>query len=98
MVDGRRAGSFAERVKRGFAAGDILAGRYVVEGLLGAGGMGAVYRARGPLAGERFSMADITAFVGLAYADFAKIDIPSQFSNLLSWRQRVAARPSAAHA
>jgi glutathione S-transferase len=50
------------------------------------------------LAGERFSMADITAFVGLAYADFAKIDIPSQFSNLLSWRQRVAARPSAAHA
>jgi glutathione S-transferase len=50
------------------------------------------------LAGERFSMADITAFVGLAYADFAKIDVPANLSNLLSWRERVASRPSAAHA
>lgn len=46
------------------------------------------------LAGEEFSVADITAFAGLAFADFAKVEIPSEFSNLQSWRQRVAARPS----
>lgn len=46
------------------------------------------------LAGSEFSMADITAFAGLAFADFAKVDIPSGLSNLSSWRQRVASRPS----
>lgn len=46
------------------------------------------------IAGDQFSMADITAFAGLAFADFAKVDIPSELSNLLSWRERVAARPS----
>jgi len=46
------------------------------------------------LAGSNFSMADITAFAGLAFADFAKVEIPSELSNLAAWRQRVAARPS----
>ncbi len=46
------------------------------------------------LAGENFSMADITAFAGLAFADFAKIAIPEDCTNLKSWRQRVAERPS----
>ena len=46
------------------------------------------------LAGDRFSMADITAFAGLAFADFAKIDIPADCTNLTSWRQRIASRPS----
>lgn len=46
------------------------------------------------LAGDSFSMADITAFAGLAFADFAKVDIPSDLTNLKSWRDRVAARPS----
>jgi len=46
------------------------------------------------LAGSNFSMADITAFAGLAFADFAKVEIPSELSNLTAWRQRVAARPS----
>jgi len=46
------------------------------------------------LAGRNFSMADITAFAGLAFADFAKVVIPSELSNLAAWRQRVAARPS----
>ena len=50
------------------------------------------------LAGERFSMADITAFVGLAYADFAMIDVPAELSNLRAWRGRVADRPSVANA
>ncbi len=48
------------------------------------------------LAGDEFSMADITAFAGLAFADFAKVDIPSELTNLQAWRQKVAARPSIA--
>jgi glutathione S-transferase len=50
------------------------------------------------LAGERFSMADITAFVGLAYADFAMIAVPGELSNLRAWRVRVADRPGVANA
>ncbi|MGB6399338.1 MAG: glutathione S-transferase [Bradyrhizobium sp.] len=46
------------------------------------------------LAGDRFTMADITAFAGLIFADFAKIDVPADLSNLRSWRSCVAARPS----
>lgn len=48
------------------------------------------------LAGETFSMADITAFAGLAFADFAKVEIPSELTNLIAWRQKVAERPSIA--
>jgi len=46
------------------------------------------------LAGDDFTMADITAFAGLAYADFAKIEIPAECTNLVAWRERVASRPS----
>ncbi len=48
------------------------------------------------LAGETFSMADITAFAGLAFADFAKVEIPSELTNLIAWRRKVAERPSIA--
>ncbi|WP_424830273.1 glutathione S-transferase family protein [Ruegeria sp.] len=48
------------------------------------------------LAGETFSMADITAFAGLAFADFAKVEIPESLGNLKAWRARIAARPSIA--
>lgn len=48
------------------------------------------------VAGQDFSMADITAFAGLAFADFAKIDIPSDCQNLLAWREKVGSRPSVA--
>lgn len=48
------------------------------------------------LAGEKFSIADITAFAGLAFADFAKVDIPENLTNLRAWRAKVAARPSVA--
>lgn len=50
------------------------------------------------LAGESFTMADITAYAGLAFADIAKIDVPGDLIHLKAWRKRVADRPSAAHA
>ncbi len=46
------------------------------------------------LAGERFTVADITAFAGLAFADFAKVEIADELTHLKDWRKRVAARPS----
>jgi glutathione S-transferase len=50
------------------------------------------------LAGERFTMADITAFAGIAYVDIAKIEMPAGLAALHAWRARVAARPSIAAA
>ncbi len=50
------------------------------------------------LAGENFSMADITAFAALSLADFIKIDVPETCTHLKAWRARVAARPSIAAA
>jgi len=46
------------------------------------------------LAGDEFSMADITAFAGLAFADFAEVAIPDGLDNLYEWRRRVASRSS----
>ena len=66
-----------------------LAGMRYLDGVLG----------RQPyLAGEHFSVADITAFAGLAFADIAKVDVPEECANLRAWRARVAERPSVAHA
>ena len=48
------------------------------------------------VAGEKFSMADITVFAGLSFADFAKIQIPPECKNLIAWRAKVAQRPSLA--
>lgn len=48
------------------------------------------------IAGENFSVADITAFMGLAFADFAKVDISPELTNLKAWRAKVAKRPSMA--
>ncbi|KUJ81366.1 glutathione S-transferase family protein [Ruegeria profundi] len=48
------------------------------------------------VAGDTFSMADITVFAGLAFADFAKIDIPANLTNLTAWREKVSSRPSIA--
>ncbi len=50
------------------------------------------------MAGDRFTMADITAMAGLAYADFAKIDVPPDLAHLKAWQERFAARPSASQA
>ncbi|MEO1611694.1 MAG: glutathione binding-like protein, partial [Pseudomonadota bacterium] len=46
------------------------------------------------LAGEKFSVADITLAAGLVFADFAKIEIPATLKNLANWRARVTSRPS----
>lgn len=48
------------------------------------------------IAGDAFSMADIAAFAGLGFADFAGVAIPNTCKNLREWRERVAARPSVA--
>jgi glutathione S-transferase len=50
------------------------------------------------LAGKQFTMPDITAFAGRVYADFAKIDVPADLTNLRAWRARVTQRPSIARA
>lgn len=45
------------------------------------------------IAGERFSMADITAIAGVDFAEFAQIEIPENLNNLARWRERIHARP-----
>jgi glutathione S-transferase len=44
--------------------------------------------------GEQFSVADITLYAGLVFADFCSIDIPAQLTHLLAWQERMANRPS----
>ena len=46
------------------------------------------------LAGAEFSIADITAFAALGFADYIKLAIPDELSHLRAWKARVAARPS----
>lgn len=47
------------------------------------------------IAGERFSVADITGLVALDFTKVARIKIPEEFANLWRWREALAARPSA---
>ena len=49
------------------------------------------------VAGDEFSMADITLFTGLDFADLAKVEISPNLINLKRWRENVAARPSVAN-
>jgi len=53
---------------------------------------------RNYLAGQRFTVADITAIAGLLFADVAQIEIPQECANLKTWRERVSTRPSLANA
>ncbi|QET04479.1 MULTISPECIES: glutathione S-transferase [Cupriavidus] len=46
------------------------------------------------VAGEAFSMADITVWAGLLFAGFAQIPVPEDCVHLLAWKARVDARPS----
>ncbi len=48
------------------------------------------------LAGDAFTVADITAFAGLVFAGFARIKVPEACTNLKGWHARVSARPSIA--
>ena len=50
------------------------------------------------LAGDHFTVADITGMAGFAFADFVSLDIPSDLHRLLAWRERVGSRESAAMA
>lgn len=47
------------------------------------------------IAGERFSIADITALCGIDYARFCEIGIPAAYTNLQRWYDQVSSRPSA---
>jgi glutathione S-transferase len=46
------------------------------------------------VAGEFFSMADITVWAGLLFAGFANIPVPEECTALLSWRRTVDERSS----
>jgi glutathione S-transferase len=46
------------------------------------------------LAGERFSVADITAYCALLHAAFVGITVPESLPALAAWQARVAERPS----
>ncbi|MDJ0614565.1 MAG: glutathione S-transferase [Rhizobiaceae bacterium] len=46
------------------------------------------------VAGDTFTMADITVFAGLAFAGFANIDVPAECSALKDWQSKVSSRPS----
>lgn len=48
------------------------------------------------LTGERLTVADITAFAGFAFADFAGIETPAHLKNLAAWKARMGERPSVA--
>ena len=48
------------------------------------------------IAGDRFSVADITGLVALDFAKPARIAIPPELAHLNRWRETLAARPSAA--
>ncbi len=64
------------------------------EALTGMGYFDGVLAVQPFISGDTFSMADITAFAGLGFADFAGIAIPDTYKNLQDWRERVATRPS----
>ena len=51
--------------------------------------------ARRFIAGERFTIADITAMVAIDFGRVSKIAIKPEYKNLARWHAEVAARPSA---
>ena len=55
-----------------------------------------VLEAQPYVAGETFSMADITVFAGLGFAKFAEIEVPADCSHLIDWQTQVSQRPSMA--
>jgi glutathione S-transferase len=48
------------------------------------------------IAGDRFTVADITGLVALDFAKSARIEIPPELVRLNRWREALKARPSAA--
>jgi glutathione S-transferase len=62
--------------------------------LKGAAYFDSVLKTQPYVAGDQFSMADITAFAALLHSDAAGIVIPSEYTALKAWREKVAQRPS----
>ncbi len=48
------------------------------------------------IAGEHYSVADITGLVSVDVMKLAKLPVPVEFTNIHRWRAQIAARPSAA--
>jgi len=46
------------------------------------------------VAGDTFSMADITAFVAVGFSRWVKVEVPAELSNVHRWHQEVAKRPA----
>ena len=46
------------------------------------------------IAGEKFSMADITVIGGLVFASIVKLDVPPECEALLAWFERMKTRQS----
>jgi glutathione S-transferase len=46
------------------------------------------------IAGDSFSIADITGMTAFQLGEFVKIEIPAGLTNLRRWDERVRARPS----
>ena len=44
------------------------------------------------IAGDKFSVADVTTFAGMTFAGFAKIERPEKLSNLKAWKDKIAKR------
>ncbi|MDG2312516.1 MAG: glutathione binding-like protein [Alphaproteobacteria bacterium] len=47
------------------------------------------------MAGKNFSIADITAFCAISFAERLKFEIPEEAINLRRWLESVSSRPSA---
>jgi glutathione S-transferase len=77
------------RTEWGRRQGDrALAGMLYFDGVL---------RDRPFVAGTGFSMADITVYAGLLFADAAGLSLPESCTALAAWREKVSALPSVAN-
>lgn len=47
------------------------------------------------VAGDHFTIADITALVGVDFTKMGRIEVPETLTNLARWRAEVSSRPSA---
>jgi len=54
----------------------------------------AVLRERSYVAGDAFSMADITLIAGLVFADIVNLAVPAECTALSAWYERMKMRPS----
>lgn len=46
------------------------------------------------VAGDKFSVADITLYAGIALGAFSKSSVPAECTNVLAWHERMKNRPS----